>query len=89
MVSIHELRMRYRIANMAIFDWVSSIVAILIIGKVFNVDYKSLFILLIPITIIIHILFGVRSTLVNLFYSSHLMQLFIIGLLVLFFYINK
>lgn len=59
----------FRILNMAIFDWVFTLIVIYYLDKykIFNISLQTYLILLIPIIIIVHKLFGVNSTLVKFF----------------------
>jgi hypothetical protein len=62
----------FRILNMAIFDWLMTIIAIYYLDKYKVIKWMSLrdyYILLIPTIIIFHKLFGVNSTLVKFFDS--------------------
>lgn len=62
----------FRINDMAIFDWVMTIIAIYYLDKykvIKGMTLKMYYILLIPTIIIVHKLFGVNSTLVKYFDS--------------------
>jgi len=90
---IEDLR-KYRIYNMAIFDWIVSIsffvIISLLLQKPINLNLLlKIIIIIFPLSILIHKLFKINTNLVNMFDKNFYIQfLFYISILYIL-YFNK
>lgn len=60
MSTINYLR-SFRIANMAIFDWVATIIGALVVSIYFNYSFLIILLILLLISIGLHLIFNVKT----------------------------
>jgi len=85
-MNLEQLR-SFRIYNMAIFDWVGTLLVTFYLIKYFKLDALKTLFIIIPLIVLFHKIFKVNSVITTLFDEQLWMKLFVQVSIIFFFFI--
>jgi hypothetical protein len=85
-MNLEQLR-SFRIYNMAIFDWVGTLLVTFYLIKYFKLDTLKTLLIIIPLIVLFHKIFKVNSVITTLFDEQLWMKLFVQVSIIFFFFI--